>query len=199
MNQFCKVSLKQVITNDIKRYIIGNEIKCYDLIRNIVSNECLFYLIVFRISQRILKVNSNLLRIPIKIIVINFFLRFISIFFGIDINLKAKIGEGFYIGHIGGIHIGPVKIGKYCNISQGVTIGQGLGRNMRDRYGLPEIGDYVYVGPNAVIAGKIIIGNHVSIGANSFVSKNIPDNSIVVGNPARVVGKQEENINILNR
>ena len=87
-------------------------------------------------------------------------------------------------------------MGKYCNVSQQVSIGHG-GRGT-DRYGVPKIGDYVWIGPGAKIFGKIKIGNNVSIGANAVVSKDIPDNAIVIGNPGRIVSYQEKNIYLDN-
>ena len=75
--------------------------------------------------------------------------------------------------------------GEYCNISQQVVIGLGGKGDFR---GIPEIGDRVYIGPGAKIFGKISIGNNVAIGANAVVSKSIPDNAVVVGNPGRIVG-----------
>jgi len=119
-----------------------------------------------------------------------------SIILGINIHFGAKIGKGFYIGHYGGIFIGAIEMGKYCNVSQQVSIGHG-GRGT-DRYGIPKIGDYVWIGPGAKIFGKIKIGDNVSIGANAVVSKDIPDNAIVVGNPGRIVGYQEKNIYLDN-
>ena len=77
-----------------------------------------------------------------------------------------------------------------------MTIGHG-GRGT-DQYGVPKIGDYVWIGPGAKIFGKIRIGNNVSIGANAVVSKDIPDNAIVVGNPERIVGYQEKNMYLNN-
>jgi serine O-acetyltransferase len=55
----------------------------------------------------------------------------------------------------------------------------------------PTIGDNVTVGANAVIIGDITIGNNVIIGAGSVVTKSIPDNCIVVGNPARILKQVE--------
>lgn len=100
---------------------------------------------------------------------------------GIEISRGAEIGEGFYIGHYGGILIGSlVKIGKNVNISQQVVIGvAGKG----DKRGSPTIGDNVYIGPGAKIFGKIYVGNNVKIGANAVIYKNIPDNAVVVLDP----------------
>lgn len=53
--------------------------------------------------------------------------------------------------------------------------------------GAPTIGDNVYVGPGALIVGKITIGNNVVIGGHAVVTKDVPDNSVVVGNPGKVI------------
>lgn len=107
--------------------------------------------------------------------------------FGISIY-PMKIGEGFYIGHYGGIFIGSdVKIGKYCNISQGVTIGR---INRGPKKGFPTIGDYVYVAPGAKILGNITVGNNVAVGANCVVTSDVPDNSVVVGIPAKIISNK---------
>lgn len=105
---------------------------------------------------------------------------------GIHLNPANVIGPGFYIGHYGGIWISPLaKLGANCTVSQGVTIG--LGGN-RDRSRGPELGDRVWVGPNAVITGRVRIGNGAVIGANSLVASNLPENAVAVGVPARVIG-----------
>lgn len=105
---------------------------------------------------------------------------FINITTGIGISKDADIGPGLYIGHFGSIIIGPTKIGKFCNISQENAIGY-AGR--KNNYGIPEIGDFVYVAPGAKVVGKIKIGNYVAIGANTVVTKDINDYAVVVGNP----------------
>ncbi len=103
---------------------------------------------------------------------------------GIHIPWDADIGPGLYIGHYGGIWIGPVRIGERCNIAHGVTIGRG-GRGRRSGY--PTIGDRVWIGPGAVLFGKIRIGNDVAVAANSVVFVNVPDGATYAGNPGQVV------------
>jgi len=107
---------------------------------------------------------------------------------GISIPPSTKIGSDFYIGHFGGIVINHKSvIGKNCNISQGVTLGQA---NRGANKGYPSLGDNVYIGPGAKIVGAVKIGNNVAIGANCVVTKDIPDNSVVVGVPSRVISKE---------
>jgi len=105
--------------------------------------------------------------------------------FGIIIPFTTKIGSGFYIGHFGQIIVNPNSvIGKNCNISQGVTLG---GTNRGNKIGAPVIGDNVYIGPGVKIIGNIKIGNNVAIGGNCVVTKDIPNNAVVVGIPGKVI------------
>lgn len=111
--------------------------------------------------------------------------KIIEITTGIDLPSQTEIGKGLYIGHFGGIFLFPqVKMGEYCNLSQGVTIGVG-GRG--DVSGCPTIGDRVFFGPGAKVFGAIKIGNDVAIGANAVVTKDLPDNAVAVGIPAKII------------
>ena len=123
-------------------------------------------------------------------------LRHLSYKFGISIPPETKIGEGFYIGHFGGIVVNSkATIGNNCNISHCVTIGQS---NRGKNKGYPTIGNNVYIGPGAKIIGSINIGNNVAIGANCVVTKDIPDNAVVVGIPAKIIS-YEGSIGYINR
>lgn len=105
--------------------------------------------------------------------------------FGIEIDPSTSIGPGFFIRHFSGIFIFPsVKIGRNFTISQGVTIGK---KYRGEKTGVPVIGDNVFIGPGAKILGKITVGNNVAIGANAVVTKDVPENAVVVGIPARVI------------
>ena len=115
----------------------------------------------------------------------------------IQIHYKTKIGRGFYIGHFGRIIINPdVIIGKNVNIATGVTIGQ---ENRGKRKGVPTIGDCVWIGTNAVIVGKISIGNDVLIAPLSYVNFDVPDHSIVIGNPAKIINRDNATDLYINR
>lgn len=104
--------------------------------------------------------------------------------------IAGSIGEGLYVGHAvgGGIIInGLAKIGKNCNIHHGVTIGVRKRSASGLTTGVPEIGDNVYIGPGAKVFGGIKIGNNVAIGANAVVTRDVPDNAVVGGVPAKVI------------
>jgi len=104
-----------------------------------------------------------------------------------DFKIKTQIGKGLHIPHPLGIVVnGKAKIGDYCTIMQQVTIGNKLNDNK-----IPKIGNNVFIGAGAKIIGDIIIEDNVIIGANAVVTKNIPKNSIVVGIPAKIIGKNE--------
>ena len=99
----------------------------------------------------------------------------------IKIQRNTQIGYGLYISHGGPLIINPTTIiGNNVNLSQFTTIGSNHGK-------AATIGDNVYIGPNVCIIEDIRIGNNVTIGAGSIVTKSIPDNATAVGNYARVI------------
>lgn len=108
----------------------------------------------------------------------------IRILFSCEISYKTKIGKKVKFEHNGlGIVIHEKAfIGDNCTILQNVTIG---GRsNIKE---LPVIGNNVLIGAGCIIIGNVKIGNNAKIGAGSVVVKNVPENAVVVGNPAKVI------------
>ena len=106
----------------------------------------------------------------------------------IQIPTVTKIGKGFYIGHFGRVIINPrAVLGNNITINTGVTIGQ---TNRGKNKGVPVIADNVWIGTNAVIVGRISIGSDVMIAPNSFVNFDVPPHSIVVGNPAKIISRE---------
>lgn len=107
---------------------------------------------------------------------------------GLEISHCTTIGPGLYLGHPYNITVGGgTVIGKNVNLHKGVTIGA---ENRGIRKGVPTIGDNVTAGINSTIVGKITVGTDVMIAANSFVNQDIPDHSVVIGNPAIIKNKQ---------
>lgn len=106
----------------------------------------------------------------------------------IQIPARTSIDAGFYIGHLGRVIIHPdAKLGKNINVGTGVTIGM---ENRGKRKGAPVISDNCWIGTNAVIVGNVRIGSDVLIAPLSYVNFDVPDHSIVIGNPGRIIHKE---------
>jgi len=98
---------------------------------------------------------------------------------GCDIAWQARIGRGLRLDHPAGVVVGPaVEVGEFCTLMQGVTLG--------DNRGAPRLGDRVYVAPGAIVMGPVTVGDDAIIGANSVVTKSVPADAVVFGNPAEV-------------
>ena len=104
------------------------------------------------------------------------------------IEIEGEIGEGFHISHNYAV-IHPEKAGKNLSVGHGVTIGKGS--DSVEGHAYPIIGDNVSISTNAVVFGHITIGNNVRIGAGAIVNKDIPDHCTVVGNPFRIIKRDE--------
>lgn len=103
--------------------------------------------------------------------------------FGTEIPHNTNIGRNLYLPHPFGIIIHPQSIiGQNCSILQQVTIGNPSAEKIND---VPVIQDNVVISAGAKIIGKITIESNCIIGANSVVTKDFSENSIVVGVPGK--------------
>lgn len=119
--------------------------------------------------------------------VYTFFLHITKFITHIQIPAGTKIGRGFHIFHFGHIVVNPrTKIGENFNISQGCLIGYSLGKNE----GVPTIGNNVCMNANSIIVGNVHIGNDVLIAPGAFVNFDVPDNSVVIGNPGQIIPRE---------
>lgn len=139
-------------------------------------------MLLYRLARILYKFHIPLLPSLLKAV--------LRICFSCSVSYKTEIGKGTILAYGGlGIVIHErCKIGKNCVIAQNVTLG-----GTSHKYNVPIVGDNVYIGAGAVILGEVTIGNNVVIGANAVVTKDIPDNCIAVGVPAKII---KENINI---
>jgi len=116
---------------------------------------------------------------------------------GVEIHPGAKIGKNLFIDHGMGVVIGETsEIGNDVTIYHMVTLG-GISPSINsDKQRLvkrhPTLNDYVVVGSGAQILGPVIIGTNSKIGANAVVTKDVPENAIMVGIPAKNVGTATE-------
>ena len=122
------------------------------------------------------------------------FSRFLT---GIEIHPKAKIGENLFIDHGMGVVIGETsEIGNNVTIYHMVTLGgvspsieSNQQRNVKRH---PTLMDNVVVGSGAQILGPVVIGKNAKVGANAVVTKDVPENAVMVGIPAKNVGTATE-------
>ena len=164
--------MKEIIKKDLYR-VYGE--KGEGFLHRIFRSPEVKFLVCFRKAQN----SKN----PLRLLA----LRRRSIKTGIQIPARTNIGEGFYIGHFGRLIINPeAVIGKNVNVATGVTIGR---ENRGKREGSPTVGDCVWIGTNAVVVGKITIGDDVLIAPGAFVNFDVPPHSIVVGNPAKIISR----------
>lgn len=104
--------------------------------------------------------------------------------YGIEMYSDMKIGSKLKLAHAFNITVNnKARLGNNIVIFKGVTIG-----SIREggNAGAPTIGDNVVLCANSFICGNIKIGNNVLIAANAFVNFDVPDNSIVIGNPGKI-------------
>ena len=130
--------------------------------------------------------------------IISQFSRFLT---GIEIHPNAKIGKNLFIDHGMGVVIGETsEIGDNVTIYHMVTLG-GISPSInsddqRNTKRHPTLMDNVVVGSGAQILGPVVVGKNAKIGANAVVTKDVDENSVMVGIPAKNVGEvstQDEN------
>ena len=126
--------------------------------------------------------------------IISQFSRFLT---GIEIHPGAKIGKNLFIDHGMGVVIGETsEIGNNVTIYHMVTLG-GISPSInsddqRDSKRHPTLMDNVVVGSGAQVLGPVVVGKNAKIGANAVVTKDVPENAVMVGIPAKNVGTATE-------
>jgi carbonic anhydrase/acetyltransferase-like protein (isoleucine patch superfamily) len=92
-------------------------------------------------------------------------------------SLSADIGEGFWIGHFGGIEVINCRLAERCSVGQQTKVGRA------EQLDGPQIGDGVWIGAHAKIFGPVKVGAHATIAPGACVPKDVPGNSLIVGAP----------------
>ena len=112
---------------------------------------------------------------------------------GIEIHPKAKIGKNLFIDHGMGVVIGETsEIGDNVTIYHMVTLG-GISPSInsdsqRQIKRHPTLMNNVVIGSGAQILGPVIVGENAKVGANAVVTKDVPNNAVMIGIPAKNVG-----------
>ena len=157
-----------------------------DFLRNKKNYKSLFVLFSFRVASFFYLSKKNIVIFLLGIPILIAYRIFVEWILGIEIPSGCKIGGGLIIDHGQSLILNRnVVIGENCRLRNSTTIGIKLGKD--GRYKCPIIGNNVDVGANVVIIGDIDIGDNVVIGAGSVVTKSFSKNSIIVGNPARII------------
>ena len=99
------------------------------------------------------------------------------------------VGYGLYLPHtaMGGVIINCKSMGNYCTVNSGCLLGKKTG----DQSTTPTVGDNVTMNPGSCIIGEVQVGTNVVIGAHAVVTKDVPDNAVVAGVPAKIIKYQE--------
>lgn len=172
-------TLKKLIESDFYRHYSESKPQALWRIRNV----SLYCTIIHRRAHHYSK-KSGLLN-KLLSIYWRYRLNYVSRKYLFQVPYTVEIEFGFNFVHFGRLIIAPnVKIGNNCNIFTGVTIGS---TTRGPKRGVPTIGNNVWIGPNAVVVGGIKIEDNVLIAGNSYVNFDVPANSIVIGNPGKVI------------
>lgn len=173
-----KTELRKYFTEDLKRF--NNKkpsIKDY-----ILHNE-VWYIFHYIKHLRYIEYYKD----KNKLLFLWHFFKYKHLGFKLKITIyPGTIGAGFRIYHAGDfIHVGKnVKIGKNCTILPGVVFGN---KTEKEDNSPVTVGNNCYFGLGVKILGSVKIGNNVTIGANAVVTKDIPDNAVVGGIPAKII------------
>ena len=168
--------MNSIIKRDLYRYI-GKDSNCFLFqLRYVLFTPGFQYIYFFR--------KASLAKFSLSKTFYAICLKLCSFKYGIQIPLTTRIGEGFRISHFGTIVVNPrAIIGKNFSIAEGCLIGNSQGK----KSGCPVIGDNVCMQANSIVVGGIKIGNHVLIAPGAFVNFDVPDNSIILGNPGKII------------
>lgn len=163
-------------------YIRTKENKNFSLItfiKDFIFYHRVRYMVYFRLSQN---TKNKLLKLFYEYKLFRLCRKY-----GIEIKTDTKIGDGFCMIHPYNITVSPYAVlGKNVNMYKGSTVGNNTGKPS----GAPVIGNCVQIGINATVIGGITIGDDVLIAPNTFVNQDVPSHSVVVGNPCRIIPKE---------
>ncbi len=171
---------------------IQEDAKAYNLSNNPVTTANLIKLYIRAVKWRIvvkMRISQHCFQLGGGWRKLSWYLYGVNLRTGVDIHPAAKIGPGLRLAHPIAVVIGEnAVIGKFVRIQQSVTIGGNSGKTSNEFdhvRTMPEISDYAMLGPGACIIGPIKIGKGAVVGANSVVTKNVNDWSVVSGIPAK--------------
>lgn len=187
--------MRSAFIEDIHRYVgIKRPLTFKKGLRAVLNEYGLQALMGYRLGRLLLRCKARPLTWPLLpfgwllYFLISGFARFS---YDIRLHLSADIGPGLYIAHFGGVLVAGCKLGKHCTVSQSTRIHPG------ESGAGPVLGERVWVGAHAKIIGPYTIGSGSTVSAVANVMRDIPDSTLCMGNPARVVMRGYDNTVIL--
>lgn len=175
--------LRRYIAADLYRYMTSTSMRAYLRGWFIPGFRYCFFL---RTSQYMAYSRFRMLYLPVYLI-IRLILRHYQFKYGISIHHTCNIGPGLSIGHFGNIIVNPyAEIGKNCNLAPGVLLGLNFNKKT-NRFEYPVIGDFVALANNAKVLGGAILGNWSMVAVSAVVTKDVPENAVVAGIPAKII------------
>ncbi|EEZ00649.1 serine acetyltransferase [Vibrio sp. RC586] len=147
------------------------------VVKNLLLNAGFAYMFWFRLCRS----RNVLIRTVARLMH-----RMLSVRYQIQLPKETQVGPGLYLGHATGVIVNSTAtIGANCNLSPFTVIGSNQGK-------AATIGDQVYIGPHVSIVENITIGDGALIGAGAVVIRDVPANTVVVGNPGRALNTQSD-------
>lgn len=174
-----KVDLKYYLSEDLKRFNKKPNFK-----DRLLHNEA-WYIYKYLIHLRYVEYYKNTKRS--RVLFLYHWFRYKRLGFKLRFTIYPNtIGPGLRIYHTGDfVHVKPTcRIGKNCTLLPGVVFGN---KYEKEDNSIIEVGDNCYFGLGVKLFGSLKIGNNVTIGANAVVTKDIPDNAVVGGIPAKII------------
>lgn len=171
----------------IRTRLSGGDFVCLLKIILLPQLNLIFY---FRIGSFLKSKNNILARFIYPIIKLIY--NYKQLLTGIQLPLGTNVGGGLAFIHFSNIVIAQSSvIGCNCTILQGVTLGHSFSAKTD---GTPVLGDNVVVFAGAKLLGNIRIGDKAVIAANAVVTKDVPGNCIVAGNPAKIISHDSSSL-----
>ena len=179
---------------DLGRCVSEAETSAWGTLRVIWREMGLQAILVYRLGRLLRSCQRHILMWPLLALgwlVYALAARMVRSCYGIHLSVSADIGAGFWVGHFGGVEVVNCRIGEHCSVGQQSKVG---------RAGEPEgprIGNGVWIGAHARVTGPIAVGDAATIAPGARVTRNVPSQALVVGNPGRVAFRGYINTPIL--
>ena len=186
------------IMKDIQRYIIQHD-GVIGTFWTILTSRGLFAVAIYRFRHWLLhkgissKKSMGFLVKAISVVCHHLGHHISAVVARAEISPLTEIKSGLFVSNKGNVIIGANSIGEGCVIQENVTIGINVHTHER-----AAIGDNVWIGANSAISGGITIGNRCTLLDGTVLTKSIPANCVVQGNPARVIKRGFDNSQLMS-